>query len=127
MSTSTLSCGHWALTTTGLCETCGADVTVEDGTSVTVHMGSMIRDQAHLTGERTVRGAAPTVREALAYALGVPVTAVQIVDAQPSENSWESATGVVFTLGGKVQIGASVSSRSTLVRTPERVDYERVA
>ena len=121
----TRSCSHWALSSTGTCETCNVLVAVTEGTTVTISLGSVKQDAAKLTGEFEFAGSAPTIRTALANALKLAPSMIQIVDVVPI-STWERSTGVVFALG-KVELQAVVSMRDTLIRTPERVEYEEVA
>lgn len=119
------TCSHWDVTASGECPLCHTSIVVTNGVEVSVALGSTSRDLAPLTSRQTLPGAAPSARVALASALGLLVSHINIVDVWPSNLSWEQQTGVTFTLAGsKVEIGAVVSTRDTLIRTPERVEFD---
>ena len=119
------SCSHWDLDATGTCPTCEVLIAVEAGNSISVYLGSTVRELAGVSGERSLPGQAPTMREALAGALGVLPSQINIVDAVPAGQGWERQTGVIFTLAGsKVEMAGVVSVSEATIRTPNRVEYE---
>lgn len=118
------NCYHWGLSESGTCPDCGTEVTVGLRHRAAVRPG-YTTDYAPLPWSQSE----PSVREALAQALGVAATSVVIIDVRAANDapSWERASDVLFSFAGsKVEALARVKMTEETVRDPERVEYEPV-
>lgn len=121
------NCYHWDVTTTGTCEKCGTFVTVQEAIEARVAFGgSGFGAEGEVYGTLTVYGYQPTIRNAIALALGVTDEAIVLEDVRPRDNSWEGYDASYRVAGSKVIMFAAVRFSPVLKRDPERVEYEPV-
>jgi hypothetical protein len=119
----TKTCYHWDVRATGECPTCHTSLTVAQTTSVRVGFGDGETLSGYVTLDYT-----PTVRDALAWALGISDDDISLIDVEPildryGETGWQ----VTFSLtGSKVRVRAMVRLTQSTKRTPESAEYEEV-